>query len=113
MMYLPIVLAGALDGPRPSTGSAALHRGWLTSHRKPGRGSWATDSEADWRGSVGSYPDTAESVPSSCDSLGFQLMGERARERDLGIVLVQGVPKAGNFGLSILMLLLAGCWTGL
>lgn len=45
----------------------------------------ATDSEADWRGSVGSYPDTAESVPSSSDSLGFQHMVKRARERDLRI----------------------------
>lgn len=54
------------------------------------------DSVPDWRGSVGSYLDTVEQVHSSYDSVGFQLMGKRARERDLRIVLVQGVTKAGN-----------------
>lgn len=45
---------------------------------------------------MGSYPDIVKPVHSSYDSVGFQLMGERARERDLRIVLVQGVTKAGN-----------------
>lgn len=61
---------------------------------------------------MGSYPDTAEPVHSSCDSVGFQIMDKRAREKDLRIVLVQAVTKAGHLGLSMLMLLLAGCWTG-